>query len=350
MPNEYETAIRTFHQCIPHASNSLNGYLSGLDSLSWAEVTYFRGDLAAAEQHAWEAIFQAREKGQYETENRGLFYLLRIYLHGGNIKAMRDTLKQMENQLDIPDFVNRHTVHDIMTGWFYAHIGESEKVAPWIKNRSYEKSEFNALFNTFEVMVRMKYFYTEKQYRETLVVIEQRPATGGLASFLLGSLELAVLEAAVRNRLEDTAGALKALETAYETGISNSFDMPFIEMGEDMRLLAGAALADPACTIPRQWLESIRSRASAYGKMLYLAAESFRKKGEQESAPYLTRHEKTVLAGLSRGYSREEIAEDVNLSVSAVKSAIKNLYSKLGALNRADAIRIATRYGILPKE
>jgi LuxR family maltose regulon positive regulatory protein len=350
MPNEYETAIRDFGQCIPHASNSLNGYLSGIDSLSWAELAYFRGDLAAAEQYAREAIFKAHEKGQYETENRGLFYLLRVHLHAGNIQAMRDTLRQMENQLDIPDFINRYTVYDIMAGWFYVHIGENEKLAPWLKNESFEKSELNTLFNTFEAMVQMKYFYAIKQYREMLAIMEQHPAIEVLASFLLGKLELAVLEAAARNRLEDTSGALKALEAAYKTGASNSFDMPFVEMGEDMRLLAGAALADPACVIPRQWLESIRSRASAYGKMLCLAAESFGKKDERDAAPYLTKHERTVLSGLSRGFSREEIAEDTNLSVSTVKSIIKSLYSKLGALNRADAIRIATRYGILPKE
>jgi LuxR family maltose regulon positive regulatory protein len=61
----------------------------------------------------------------------------------------------------------------------------------------------------------------------------------------------------------------------------------------------------------------------------------------------LSRRELDVLTGLSQGLTREEIAEAGSVSINTVKSAITGIYQKLGAVNRADAVRIATEIGIL---
>jgi LuxR family maltose regulon positive regulatory protein len=50
---------------------------------------------------------------------------------------------------------------------------------------------------------------------------------------------------------------------------------------------------------------------------------------------------------MSRGFTREEIALDAGISVNTVKSAVRKIYHKLGAVNQADAIRIASIRGIL---
>jgi LuxR family maltose regulon positive regulatory protein len=48
--------------------------------------------------------------------------------------------------------------------------------------------------------------------------------------------------------------------------------------------------------------------------------------------------------------TQEEIASLTSLSVNTVKSVIRSIYNKLGALNRADAVRIAAARGILRDE
>jgi LuxR family maltose regulon positive regulatory protein len=124
-----------------------------------------------------------------------------------------------------------------------------------------------------------------------------------------------------------------------------------------MRLLAGAVSGEKT-SIPSKWLEKIRSGASAYGKKLSMAAEFRRPERdrgpeqrslENPSAFVLRRREAIILRALSQGYTRDEIARKENISLNAVKENIKNLYDKLGALNRADAIRIANSRGLLRK-
>jgi LuxR family maltose regulon positive regulatory protein len=54
-----------------------------------------------------------------------------------------------------------------------------------------------------------------------------------------------------------------------------------------------------------------------------------------------------VLLGLSQGMTREEIAGLASLSANTVKSITRSVYNKLGAVNRADAVRIAVSLGLV---
>jgi LuxR family maltose regulon positive regulatory protein len=150
------------------------------------------------------------------------------------------------------------------------------------------------------------------------------------------------------HRTGDKKGALASLECAWQIAAHCSLIMPFIELGEDMRGMATAALA-AGCNLPRTWLEEVRDRAAAYGKSLYQIGEQYRNmEGENpRDKMYLSHVEREILAALAQGLTREEIARQNNQSLGLIKTAISQIYRKLGAINRADAIRIAISFGIL---
>jgi LuxR family maltose regulon positive regulatory protein len=343
---EIEKAIRNFVRAEPHAAYCFNGYLYGVGDLAWTEFAYFRDDLNGAEQYARRALFKAREKEQYETENRALFYLLRIALHAGESMGLEGIWKQLEAQLEIPEYYNSRAIHDIISGWFHSHIGETQKVVPWLRDDT-EENEKISMFHSFETLVKIKCLYADKQYEKSLAALEREKSRRGLGSFLFGAIELGCLEAVIRYQTGDKKGAAKCLEETWKAAAPDSLNMPFMEQGDDMRLLISDTLNEGGCAIPRDWLESIRSRASAYGKKLALAAERWRKNssGEErksEAPPvFLARRERKILVLLSQGFNREEIAEETGLSANNVKNSIHEIYRKLGAINRADAIRIA---------
>jgi DNA-binding NarL/FixJ family response regulator len=64
-------------------------------------------------------------------------------------------------------------------------------------------------------------------------------------------------------------------------------------------------------------------------------------------APPLGGREREILAFLANGRTNGEIAERLHLSPYTVKDHASSLYRKLGARNRAEAVRLAQEFGLL---
>jgi DNA-binding NarL/FixJ family response regulator len=134
---------------------------------------------------------------------------------------------------------------------------------------------------------------------------------------------------------------MEALERAYEMSAPNAFDMPFIEMGNHMRALAGAALRDKSHDIPSDWLEQIRSKSATYAKRTAYVKSQYRQDAGKEGDIQLTLKEREVLHDVSQGLSRAEIAAYRGISVNTVKAMLQIIYEKLGTDNSMDALRVA---------
>jgi LuxR family maltose regulon positive regulatory protein len=345
-----EKYIATISAAIPYISVTFGGCGMGMDDLCRGELAFFRGDVSGAEPLVLRALQYARRGNQYETENRALFYLLRINLARGNYGAIEEILNQVETQLDEQYYPTRFTNYDIITGWYYAHVGQTDKLAPWLKN-DFEESDLNSIVFGLEILVKVKYHLAEKRYPAALATLENHEVENGRWAFVLGRIERKTLEAVCRYQLKDREGAFAALKTAYRLANPNDISMPFTELGKDMRALADAALKSRVPDLPQDWLEKIRQGASAYAKKLFAMTEHTRSgpvgDGDADQGPKLSRRELEVLTGLSHGMTQEEIAGQASLSVNTVKSVIRSIYSKLGAINKADAVRIAASRGLV---
>jgi LuxR family maltose regulon positive regulatory protein len=339
-----ERFIEAVDLAVPHAAATLNGCMSGYGDLARAELAYFQEDMDRAEAFGCTALHKARENAQFEIEIRALFYLLRVNLAYGNAGAVDHILKQITAKLDTPQFINRHVLYDIIIGWFYAQIEQTHQLPEWLKN-DFEVSEINNLINGLEVLVKIKYQISKKRYAAVLATLENQSKKYEVQSFLLGQIAIHAIKAVCYYKLKDRSKSLRSLETAYALAEPNNLTMLFIELGKDMRALLGETLKrkDP-CAVPLEWLEKIHRKSAAYAKKLCAVMEKYQ---DKTSAASLSNREMNVLTGLSQGLTRGEIADISALSVNTVKSVITSIYIKLGAVNRADAIRIATEIGIL---
>ncbi|NPV77492.1 MAG: response regulator transcription factor [Anaerolineae bacterium] len=61
----------------------------------------------------------------------------------------------------------------------------------------------------------------------------------------------------------------------------------------------------------------------------------------------LTARELEVLQAMAGGFTNRQIAASLFLSENTVKFHVSSIYSKLGAVNRAEAVRLAARRGLL---
>jgi len=77
------------------------------------------------------------------------------------------------------------------------------------------------------------------------------------------------------------------------------------------------------------------------------AAASGRRVDGQSDPPALSERELQVLGGMARGRSNAEIGRELYLSEDTVKTHARRLFRKLGAADRAHAVAVGFRWGLV---
>jgi LuxR family maltose regulon positive regulatory protein len=332
-----EEYIETLTRAIPHASEILNGYMSGLDDLAKGELQFYKGNLKQAGDLIDRALRNAEAHRQYDIQNRALFYLIRIAVAKENYENIGKLFKALESQLDNDEYAFRFTSYDIICAWHYSVLGQPRSVPAWLK-REFSHESIGTFIAGFGNFAKTRFYYADKRYYELLSFIDSGRGTD---SILFGKLEMKVLEAACHYQIKDAESAMSSLKEAYDLALSNELVMPFIELGKDMRTLTAAAMRDNRRDIPRKWLEMINRKAATYAKRLTGVVSEYKRINRISDDVRLSARETDVLSDLYNGLSRSEIAANQNLSINTVKMVLNTIYAKLNANSVADVIRTA---------
>ncbi len=344
---DFESIIQEQKDIAKYYKFLLNGICYGSVELAQAEYAYFRKDFKNAEKYALQSIHKTLKAGQFHIENMTHFYLLRIYVSMGSYPKTLDRLNLLRARVEKQNHQDSYTLFDIASGWVYSVIGQTDKVAPWLRDDSENALGISSssIFG-IDVLTRARCYLAEERYSEILALLEGQKDSY-LKIYLLGQIETTVLKAVAFYYTHEHNEAFAALQTAYELALPNSLVMPFIEHGSSMRTIANAAILDKNCVIPKQWLEDIRTRSSTYSKRLNQIKKEYQMSHRQEHNIQLTKRETVILADICRGLTREEIALEQNLSINTIKSVVASIFLKLGAVNVADAVRIAVEKKLL---
>jgi len=122
--------------------------------------------------------------------------------------------------------------------------------------------------------------------------------------------------------------------------------------GTKVLLISGAGTISPAAArasgasgfVSKDWGASDVVKAV---RMVALGMDVFAPAGDAQPEPPLTEREREVVGLIAAGATNREIAERLYLSPHTVKEYTSAIYRKLGARNRAEAVRRAQRSGLL---
>jgi LuxR family maltose regulon positive regulatory protein len=333
----------------PFAARAMNGCSYGLEYLNAAESSLYTGDWMTAEKQAYEAIFRSRQHLQYDIEYMANFVLVRLYTAKGNYEQASEILSRMKEQLDSIQHTECFYLYDIISGWFYTKLGKTDQVARWIKYEEETRKMLAPVIIGREYLVRSDCLLAEERYDELLAFMEQTDKVYTARSILFAVIQNKITKAIVHHYMGNHVESLTALHEAYELSQPNDLIMQYIEYGNRMRTLIRSAKKHQDCTIPREWLDRVYTKSSSYAKMLAQLVSKYTIGHEAEVSDRvsLSKREAEVLVHLYRGMTRKEIAANSYLSLSTVNSILKNIYSKLGAANAADAIRLAKEMNLL---
>ena len=319
---------------------------AGYDDLAACEIDYYKNRIAQARNHAYNAVFKAREEKQYSIETMAKYYLLRIASHEGDYALITEILNQLKDHLKNPDFWNRQLLYDLFTGSFFSFIGIPEMAPQWLIIDEKE-TDSEVHIPARELLASVQYYISSHKYTQALAILCHSSPREPMERFHFGELRLSLLLAAARIRTGDTRGAVADFENAYRLSFGGEFEMPFIELGRDLYPLISAVSEQESCAVPKEWLALIERKTSVYIKKTSFIMNSFRKEKKEKNEIQLSDREKKVLNDLYQGLSREDIAENQYLSINTVKKILQSIYLKLDAKNNVEAIRIAIERNLI---
>ncbi|MDR0496837.1 MAG: LuxR C-terminal-related transcriptional regulator [Treponema sp.] len=336
-PEEY---IKSLTNMEAVTSRYFNGLKTGKDRLAKGELLFYQGELYKAEPFITNAIKLIKDAN---IKHRALLYILRIGISQGNYQKAERALKEIKVLLEESEFSNRFINYDVSLGWYGCILGIPENIPDWLKE-NFSPYGHAGFIENFANQMKARFHYMARNYPPLLSYIQEMKQR---ESFLYGRVEMLAMEACIHYKMKDKKKAFISLLEAYETASPNGLIMPFIELGKDIRTLTTVAQKETDIKVPGSWLETINRKAGSYAKRrAHVIAEYKRGKGIVDGVAISPR-EAEILKDLSHGLSRVEIATSSNLSVNTVKMVINSLYTKLGAENLADLIRIATERKII---
>ncbi len=345
---EMRKTIKALFEVMPAASRAMNGCAYGFEHLAATEAHYYKREFEAAAQYAWRAIERAKQKEQHDIAAQGYMLLMRIEFARGDYPETEAMWQTLREYIQAHPSAMCNNILDIAEGWLYTRIGHYEKVAAWILDDTLNGKINAPISMGRERLIKAEYFLELKKYFELLGLLEEAAEFSKWRGFWFLLLKTHLLAAICQHRTGNVERAAQKLKEAYEMAHGNGIVMPFIEQGRHMRSLIQAVKNMGGHGLPEAWLNDIQKKASTFAKrQLYMVNEYAKRHKKAEAGGNLSAREREVLFALCQALTREEIADSCGISVNTVKSVLRSIYNKLGAVNRSDAIRIAVDSGLM---
>jgi LuxR family maltose regulon positive regulatory protein len=309
------------------------------------ELLYEWNDLEAAARRLKEGIRLAERMGQFETLVDGYVALSRAEMAQDNTECALESAREA-NSLAQRSGVGEAIVE--AAAWnARLHLTRNDSTAAVLELERIAgvPAVSVSMVRETEQIARARLTVARGEHEEALRLLEelrQSAEAAGRTGKLIEILTLQALALWERSRRER---ALGTLTRALALGEPEGYVRTFVDEGAAMGDLLSATVEarqrghpDAAIRIPARYLAKL---------LAVLAQESAAPDvGEQLSEP-LSERELEVLGLVAAGKSNGEIASGLFVSLSTVKTHINNLYRKLGARSRTQAIARARELDLI---
>lgn len=324
---QLQQAAQTFQQALQRADQSQVTFpIAGTAHIGLGHLLYEWNDLEAAADHLYAGIEQCRQLGNLEAPVRGYMNLACIKLAQEDMDeaiTMNTMAEQIAQRANLKHMAERVITHRARI-WLLR--GDIEAAAHWAQKSGLALDDEPDFLRETDYLTLAQIAIIQgkaKQALSQLEMLRSRAEASGRTTSVIRAL---AVEALAWQTLEQTDRALETLERALSLAESNGFIRVFVDMGKPMGTLLRHAASGGI--LPGY----VGRLLGAFG-----AASPYQSGANQPLIDPLSERELEVLQLVVNGLSNPEIAEELVVAMSTVKTHIKKIYRKMNVSSRAQA-------------
>ena len=318
---------------------------AGVVHIGMADLCYERNDLDGAERELTRGIELAEQTKEVSNLVWGYVTLSRVKRARGDEEGALEMAYEAER-------VARTSGAELqmaLVGAWMARLGQARgdlaETAPFEQEHVVTGENASDAVRTMDQLTLARLLHARGRYREELRLLEESRESAETTGRTGDLIEILTLQALARWARNDKEQAVSTLTQALAMGEPEGYVRTFVDEGAAIGDLLSATLETrqrgdpgPASRVPALYLAKL---------LATLAQETAEPTSDARLAEHPTERELEVLALIASGESNGEIASKLFVSVSTVKTHINNLYRKLGARSRTQAVARARELNLL---
>ncbi|MFC1857213.1 LuxR C-terminal-related transcriptional regulator, partial [Thermodesulfobacteriota bacterium] len=315
------------------AFNVAVGHING----TWGEMLYELNELDEAHRYAKKGV-EHLEQG-HDVSHLGYRYscLAKILCSKRDLAGAEGIVPKMDELMltsTIPPWVL--TRIKAVKALILLMKGSIDSLAKWVTECGLKLSDEPTWQHDAEQIMFARILIAQNRFDDALELLNRLIAENEKSGRVLNQIETLVLKALALNKLNKETESVDAVKKALKLAEPGGYVRVFVDEGQPMAELLEKML-DAKADIPRAFVKKILSDF----KLRQL------EKNDYGLIEPLSDRELEVLRFIAAGLSNKKITEQLFVSMSTVKTHLRNIYGKLDVHSRTEAIVKARDIGLL---
>jgi LuxR family maltose regulon positive regulatory protein len=309
----------------------------------WGEALAEINDLERATQQAKAGIELTRRGGDLAAFGWSHLCFIRVLFSNDDMMGAEEIIQKMrvvDQKSNLPPWVM--SLVDTWQARIWLSQNKVDAASQWIAERELDVNGDPTYPHDMEYIIFARTLLALGQLNEADTLLQRLFERAKKREYKSGVIEILMLQALVFQSKDETAQATTTLEQALALAKPGGFIRTFVNEGPPMARLLYDALKREIAP------EYVQRLLAAFPDFEPEKAGSTRAQGDQSGLiDPLSERELEILQLISQGLTNQEISKKLFLSVHTVKTHTRNIYSKLDAHHRTEAVAKASEIGIL---
>jgi LuxR family maltose regulon positive regulatory protein len=301
-------------------------------------IQHEQNELTKAEYYAREAIKICRQWGEKESLLGALLALTRVQFTMGQYEKVEQNLKkitQIAGEIS-PIYVKQLVTWNIH---YQLLMGRLEGIESWVQDLGLKADHVFGYERCQDYQNYACYLFAKRDYFQALEVVDALLKVVTDVGASMFAIKYKVLKAIFLYKIDKINDATGAFREALSMAGAEGYVRSILDQGESVEDLLKIAIAKGIEVDYASKLLAAHRSVSKPSPSPLLISEDF--------ADPLSPREMEVLRFFATDLTAPEIARELVISANTVRSHIKNIYSKLDAHNRYEALRKARELDLL---